>query len=347
MKRNEKSLQKEILKLQNELLKSRKHSVQVPESNHSSNQDGLLAPTTVTTATSSNQHTEKPHTSSMTRGGMFHRNSQPQIQYSQTTMDQRTYRELQSARDNFEQMLTMDCRENMNPNSISFGPNNEKSSNSKVIMQKQMFETMNHSHLNMPRQCQNNFFPTKTPEPHLEKRHGAQQPADLHKQQSQSFIGDFSHHRGSKGTCSTSDLNRLKEKLSQIQGDFKNNSKVLSKRRVSRNECKDAIDLEELEAETARIHREIVAERTLDERNKRTLSDNSRPLAEQQRSMHAKANQEKQSLQPSAFTLKRGTIAASTIMTERGHYNNTGPIEVTDFSNGGAQSSRRHHNNTS
>ena len=49
---------------------------------------------------------------------------------------------------------------------------------------------------------------------------------------------------------------------------------------MSRNEGKDAIDIEELEAETARIHREIVAERTLDERNKRTLSDNTRPLAE-------------------------------------------------------------------
>jgi len=63
---------------------------------------------------------------------------------------------------------------------------------------------------------------------------------------------------------------------------LKHPQKVLAKRRASRNEAREVIDIEELEAETVRIHREIVAERTLDERNKdkRTLSDNTRPLAE-------------------------------------------------------------------
>jgi hypothetical protein len=33
------------------------------------------------------------------------------------------------------------------------------------------------------------------------------------------------------------------------------------KRKSSRNEARDALDIEELEAETARIHREIIADK--------------------------------------------------------------------------------------
>lgn len=68
-------------------------------------------------------------------------------------------------------MLSMDCRENINPNTLSFGNGKgaDKNSNSKVIMQKQMFETMNYS--NVPKQGNNNFFVnTKTPEPLMEKK---------------------------------------------------------------------------------------------------------------------------------------------------------------------------------
>lgn len=69
---------------------------------------------------------------------------------------------------------------------------------------------------------------------------------------------------------------------------------ALKKTKSSRNnhENKENIDIEELEAETARMHREVVGEKTIDSarhREKRNLSDNSRPLAEQQRPMSSNA----------------------------------------------------------
>lgn len=57
-------------------------------------------------------------------------------------------------------MLSMDCREReiTNPNSVSFGHSKsiDKTSNSKVIMQKQFFETMNNT--NLPRQYNNEHY---------------------------------------------------------------------------------------------------------------------------------------------------------------------------------------------
>ena len=66
-------------------------------------------------------------------------------------------------------MLSMDCRENINPNTLGNygGAGNghsksiDKTTNSKVIMAKQMmFETMNNNtnNMNLPRQFNNNFF---------------------------------------------------------------------------------------------------------------------------------------------------------------------------------------------
>ena len=76
-----------------------------------------------------------------------------------------------------------------------------------------------------------------------------------------------------------------------MQIDQKNQNKLSFKRKSSRNENRDAgIDIDELEAETARIHRQVVAERNsqpdIDHRHKekRTVSDNTRPIFEQSKS---------------------------------------------------------------
>jgi len=58
----------------------------------------------------------------------------------------------------------------------------------------------------------------------------------------------------------------------------------MGKRKSSRNDYRDpAIDMDELEAETARIHKEILTDRGEHERQKekRTVSDNTRPISDQ------------------------------------------------------------------
>ncbi len=130
---------------------------------------------------------------------------------------------------------------------------------------------------------------------------------------------------------------------------MKQTQKIQLKRKPSRNEPRDAIDIEELEAETARIHREIVSEKTIENerhKDKRTVSDNTRPIHDQQRIVQInpagfKVVGDKQVSQPNVFSLKRGTTHA--MMTDRSHH--AGPIEATtEFINTGAQSSRRHYN---
>lgn len=111
---------------------------------------------------------------------------------------------------------------------------------------------------------------------------------------------------------------------------MKNNQKSQGKKKSSRNnnhENKENIDIEELEAETARIQRE--AEKTLDSaryREKRTVSDNSRSMNEQQRPMNQTIGSKiladktnNMNANGNAFALKRPTTS---MMTERHPGNN-------------------------
>eukprot|EP00347_Sterkiella_histriomuscorum_P003051 403365779 len=387
IKQIEKNHQKQVLQLLSEIQHLKKNQLSqqsamssayplsTSESNHNSNQDSM--PTgSMTTATtcSSNQQIEKPQISS--RGAGFHRNSQPNEYHNvQKIKDSNTVKEFE----NF--MYSMDHRENINPNQISFGNGQgqsksiDKTSNSKMIMAKQMmFETMGN---NMPRQ-QNFFNNTKGDASHrvmnplIERKNsvlgntGPSQP-----QPSQVFIGDFQQQRSHRGNSNNDDLSRLKEKLSQINGsvELKNAQKITLKRKNSRNENKQSngIDIDQLEAETARIHRELVTERTCYDqeksREKRTVSDNTRgTVLDQSQVIMVQNNQnackgikvmldKSQNMvnsQSGTFIVKR---PSTHMLTERtgnttsgNNYLATQPTELAQEIMG-VQSSRRHYNN--
>ncbi|CDW90200.1 mitochondrial substrate carrier family protein ucpb-like [Stylonychia lemnae] len=433
IKQLEKQHQKEQLRLQTEIMHLKKlqssisssYHIHTQDSNHFSNLDGGLVPSgsiTTTTTCSSNQQIEKPQATQKNNTGMVHRNSQPQVQHiSNNNQDQQrnNYKDLQSTRefDNF--IYSMDNRENIHPNVLqnghtqNFSKSIDKSSNSKVIMAKQMlFETMDRT--NLPRQTNQNFFNNtngsqsqlnmqmnqmpqnmmnaqnlnqpqvmnqssnnKTIESLMGRKsslanisgQNIQNILQTHEDQSQqqqyqrpqSFIGDYSNQRSARGinnngnnANSTNDLNKLREKLTQIQGEFKNTQKIAIKRKSSRNDNRDpGIDMDELEAETARIHKEIVSERCGDQdrqKEKRTVSDNTRLATEQQKMMVMPSNNgikvlldKSQVNTGNAFAIKR---PSAQMMTDRSHHApaNMTANEQEQNNNGQSNTSRRHYN---
>lgn len=147
-------------------------------------------------------------------------------------------------------------------------------------------------------------------------------------------------------------MTRLKEKLNALQGDAKPTEQTttsLAKRKVSRNiENKENIDLDTFEAETARIHQDLVEKvQAYDsargsQREKRTLSDNTRPLHDQKNhgvkilkdktnNMHSSGN---------AFALKKPVQMA----TDRPQSQVASYHPADEYAHTlGSNSSRRHH----